>query len=657
MMSPSDVDAQRRPRRDAEQRLAELGAYVTRQYERTFDQGNERLAEIYGYAMEEFFLHRNPAPLRSLPYLKRIPVTIEEFVESPDYLGNVVKVWPALMADLKILNPDVLVGEDPVHEAFLGGATGIGKSTVARITLLYQLYMLTCLRSPHRLYGLEASTRFVFPLQSVSPEVTQRVLYEPLRQMFEDMPYARKYLTWNRKKTSAPELEGGIDVVPLLANVESLLGQAIPGAILDEVNHMRIVERSKRVAGPRGQGGRYDQAEEVYSELSQRRRSRFLNQGVSIGCIVVCSSTRYVNDFLDRRIREAEEAGQANVVSTRHKRYDVVPSDRYSGETFSLLIGTDRYRTRILVDDETPPLGARVEDVPVEHLDEFRRDPDYALRNIVGIAVDSITPFISMREKIADAIEEGEAIGLEHWVSNPEVVLERDGFPDWLEAAMPADRRASRFVHIDLSRTRDACGIAIVKCLGMVNVVDPEFPDTVEAKPKFAVEAAISIRPSRDAELQFADLRSWLMQLVDRYQINIYQVSFDGYQSVDFRQVLGRRGIKTVEISVDRSPQHYEYLRECLYEGRIAMVDSDVLRRELIELEVNPETQRIDHPPKGSKDVADAVCGAVAAAARSRNVRTEAGYYDGDGNQKNSSQPMERPAGTPRPQRYVYVPW
>ena len=80
---------------------------------------------------------------------------------------------------------------------------------------------------------------------------------------------------------------------------------------------------------------------------------------------------------------------------------------------------------------------------------------------------------------------------------------------------------------------------------------------------------------------------------------------------MDSIQIFRRRGLRADEQSVDRTSEPYEYLRECLYEGLLALVDSPTLQRELKQLERNPETGVIDHPPRGSKDVADAVCGAV----------------------------------------------
>ncbi|MEE9300244.1 MAG: hypothetical protein V3V17_03855, partial [Alphaproteobacteria bacterium] len=533
------------------------------------------------------------------------------------------------------------VGEEPVHEAYLGGATGIGKSTLARITLAYQVYLLSWLRDPHWLYGHDRSTIYVFPLQSVDPAITRRVLYEPLREMFETMPFAQRHLPWNRRRTASLEFAGGIYIVPLLANPEKLLGQTIPGAILDEVNYLRIVERSFRVAGPRGLGGRYDQAEELYRELAQRRKSRFGGSAVSIGTLILSSSAHYEDDFLDRRMAEVEERAEPNIVITRHRRYDVLPADRYAGPSFRLLVGNERTQTRILEDDEEAPEGARVEDVPIEHRPEFRRDPDFALRAVIGIAAGAISPFIRRRETIAKAFELGE--GLAPWVETQEVVLARDGYPSWREDALPQDRKTPHFLHIDLALSRDACGIAIIKPRGMVKLSDPESPGVFLSKPRFVVEAAIALQPSPDAEINFSKLRAWLMQLVDRHDIDFSSVTMDGYQSADTIQIFRHRGIRAEVLSVDTTPAPYETRLDCLYEERIAFVESATLRRELSQLERDAETGYVDHPPRGSKDVADAVAGAVFSATRSREIRSEIGFEDEEGDPVRYRRPRPQP--------------
>ncbi|MEE8273416.1 MAG: hypothetical protein V3R88_01910, partial [Alphaproteobacteria bacterium] len=113
-----------------------------------------------------------------------------------------------------------------------------------------------------------------------------------------------------------------------------------------------------------------------------------------------------------------------------------------------------------------------------------------------------------------------------------------------------------------------------------------------------------------------------------------------------------KAGIRAEELSVDRTPEPYEYLRRCLYQNRVAMVESETLKVELAQLEFNTEKNKIDHPPRGSKDLADAVCGAIYAASQSRSVRADVGYHNPDGQRTRARHPRERLSGYTRPQGF-----
>ena len=156
--------------------LDDLLRRAERAYASALANGHTRSVEILRYAIDQLE-EGNPNPMRWIVMLREAPVTIDEFVESTDFLGMADQVWPALRETLRDMNPDVFTGEVPMHEVYLGGATGVGKSTLARITILHQVYLLTCFRDLRSLYGLEPSTIFVFPLQSIKPDVTRRTLY------------------------------------------------------------------------------------------------------------------------------------------------------------------------------------------------------------------------------------------------------------------------------------------------------------------------------------------------------------------------------------------------------------------------------------------------------------------------------------------------
>lgn len=86
-------------------------------------------------------------------------------------------------------------------------------------------------------------------------------------------------------------------------------------------------------------------------------------------------------------------------------------------------------------------------------------------------------------------------------------------------------------------------------------------------------------------------------------------ISADSFQSVDMLQTFRRAGFITG--SMDRTTAPYEYLKSALYDERVSIPDHPVLRRELIALEIDHKSGKVDHPPTGSKDFADALAGVV----------------------------------------------
>jgi hypothetical protein len=330
-----------------------------RAYSAALASGYEREALIFKHAAEQLIEHENPEFFNAVGHMSRMPVTIDEFMDSGEFLGcdtdePLMEMWPKLRPVIRSMNPDVFVGEAPMHTILMGGATGWGKTHAALATNLYQVYLLSCFDNPHALFGLNKSTTpIVFMFMTVSGTVTKRVLFQPFRAVWTNMPYAKRWTRWDRRRESELVLDNNVHIVPALASLQSMVGQAICGAITDEISFMSIVEESKQVAGNYGMGGRYDQADIVFSNITRRRARSFTTRGVSIGCVCAPSSTRYKGDYIDQKMAEAEELQTPGVLTQRYKQYDIAPlkdAEDLLGKTFRLLVGTDDYPTRVLHD-------------------------------------------------------------------------------------------------------------------------------------------------------------------------------------------------------------------------------------------------------------------------------------------------------------------
>lgn len=594
----------------------------------------KRVAQILEHACLKLIEEDNPHWLRVLPMMQRWPVTIDEFLNSKDFLGDIVDVWPTLQQDVFAINPDIMLGEGPIHQVLIGGATNTGKTEVSKVSLLYRTYLLTCFKHPQHVFHLNQATMLVVMFQNVQITQTRRVQYDPFRANFLAMPYTRKYIRYDKHREASLVLKDlNIEITMGLPTVQAMVGAAIVLGHQDEVNFMQVVENSKQVAGAAGQGGFFDQAEIAFRNMTRRRKGRMSTQGPDFSLIAVTSSTRYKDDFLDRRMDEAEKNGEIGVGDTqgvlmfRHKQYEVQPPERYRGEKIRVLVGNDYYGTRLIGDDEVEgkdyPEGAHVEIVPAEFKSDFQTDPEGSLRDVIGISSNALTPYITQRHKIAEAVVRGRQRGLKLWVEKQDVNLTTEGMPQFVEENMPPrDTRAleTRYVHIDLSKSKDRCGIAVVKVDGHKAILD-EKTGVREYLPAFVVEMAVSIKPSAAKEIDISEVRQWVMLLHTYYGFRLGSVTYDGYQSAESMMMWRKAGVPSFHVTNDTTTEVYDAFKSALYQDRVDIIESEVLRIELGQLEQNDKTGKIDHPPKGSKDVSDAVSSACYAASRARDVR------------------------------------
>lgn len=605
----------------------ELLKNAERMYELAVKHGETRNAKITLNAFRELHENNNPHYIYALQKLRRMPVLIDEFIESPEFLGEQIEVWPALKESILTINPDILAGEKGYNEALFLGASGSGKSVRAMVTNLYQLYLVDCFDWPQEMYKLSRPTELVFMFTSIKPTTAEKVLYKPFRQYFTQMPYVKKYVEYNKDIESELILNQNKVVRAASANVNSLVAHAIMSGIVDEINFFARVTNSKQTPD----GSVFDQAEVIHRTIRNRRKSRFTTAGPNPGVICISAQTRYKGDFTDRRVDQLRKTREEDVIYFREKRYEVWPKDKLSDKTFKILVGCDEYPTRIL-DNSTAnyvlPKNAQVEDVPMNFYDDFLRDPEYALREIVGISTNAITPFIAQRQKIYEAVTPWNARELKPWTTennyklNEYSKLNDNGMPVIIDENLPKDGKP-RYVHVDLSIVQDRCGIGISHIDGYMEVGE-------EKLPFYVVDWVVTLEPDSVNQVDVAQVRRWIVDLKLKYGINIARVTYDGFQSIETIQQLRKLGINAMNISVDKTLEPYENLKSALYSERVALPDNDLLKQELAGLELNMNANggkgKVDHTPVMGKDSADACTGAIYNASLSADSKQNSGF-------------------------------
>ncbi|MCH8156991.1 MAG: hypothetical protein IID18_04445, partial [Nitrospinae bacterium] len=127
-----------------------------------------------------------------------------------------------------------------------------------------------------------------------------------------------------------------------------------------------------------------------------------------------------------------------------------------------------------------------------------------------------------------------------------------------------------------------------------------------ETRPFIKIDFVLDIVSPKNGEIEFSKIRELIYQLL-KSGINIKGVTLDAFQSRDTIQQLRRKGIPSQVFSVDDDPKAYLLLRDTFYDKRIIIPSHDRLIEELKFLELDELKGRIDHLPRKSKDLSDAL--------------------------------------------------
>jgi hypothetical protein len=127
-----------------------------------------------------------------------------------------------------------------------------------------------------------------------------------------------------------------------------------------------------------------------------------------------------------------------------------------------------------------------------------------------------------------------------------------------------------------------------------------------QAAPIVEVDAVRYWTPTSDKSVDFTEVKDYILSLRSA-GFNIRVCTFDRWNSHDMMQQLKAYGINTETLSVAK--KHYDDMAMVVLEERLTGPHLPLLIDELLQLKIMRD--RVDHPRKGSKDLADAVCGSI----------------------------------------------
>jgi hypothetical protein len=547
--------------------------------------------------------------LQAHPEFAMRPATIREFI-GPGYLDD-DKVRPGVLAGLVEVFGEEVSGDmlSRVRRAVFTGAIGIGKTTFASIALTYMLHWVKCLKDPQEYYGLMKGTVISLMLMSTSMKLAQEVTFGAVKARINNSDWFKQYCpVINEKMTTQMRFPGDIWIVPGTSEETSFEGHNILAGIIDEGDSHKIT-------------GKKDYAEAAYDTINSRIASRYPDfyAGDHRGLMIVIGQMKSKSGFMMRKYLEFTEDPAAN--SMRMSLWESFGWHMFTKDKGDIERGIetserdsfyfDTRRKKLLTKEAAQLIMNKdLIEVPKVYEKQFQNDPVKALRDLAGIPPEADDPFISQTDRIIDCQEGwkdayGESpVGIEFTLDDivlPKLFKPYDDF--------------KRVIHIDTAYSAD--GDALGFAMGHVPYKRTIFD---EERPVIVFDMLMRLKARSGTQIDFGQLREFIYGLTER-GFDISMISMDGFNTADMIQQLKKKKYKVQYVSVDKTKGPYEDLREAINDRRClhpalmslpSITDTKPINIAYKELsELSDTGRKIDHPPLGSKDVADAMAGVV----------------------------------------------
>lgn len=542
-----------------------------------------------------------------------VPVDIETFLKDRKYMGNswhtpegTFKLYPFWLEKLKQLFPNNI--DTAVNNFIESGARGLGKSDIAVAIGQYLMHRVMCLKNPLAYFGLRPSEKICFAFMNITEYLARDIGISKFQNSIQMSPWfmdrgtlsGTKDIIWNPPKY--------IDII-IGSQPRHVIGQAVLYSFFDEISFIptQDIEKQKQ------------RAIDMIDTAIGGMKTRFTEGGKNPGIIILASSKRSEKSFLEEHMKKKVVSEHDNVIIVDEAVWDVKPKGTYSDETFKIAVGNRFLVSQIIPDnedeDEYRKQGYRIINAPVDLRSEFVDDIDRALCDFAGISSSNLSTYISgarweackcdgvLNPFTKDIIEVGNA---------PD---DKQQYSDYFDLSkIPSELKSKPlFVHLDMSISGDKTGIGGVFIYGK----KPSENQNQAAKDLYFQTAfGVSVKAPKGYQVSFEKNRNFIRWLREQ-GFNVKMVSSDTFQSYDLQQQLKSENFNTDILSVDRvDTDHicrpYQYFRSTIYEQRIRVFKKcDLLTNEVVSLERNGNTGKIDHPENGSKDLSDAICGAT----------------------------------------------
>ena len=522
---------------------------------------------------------------------RETPVNAKEFVEGEAYLGqpplsqvqyDIVEAMSQIYKQEDLI--DLLGDEEGTryykkytkNEIILQLGKGSGKDFVSTVACAYIVYKLLCLKDPARYYGKPSGDAIDIINVAINAQQAKNVFFKGFKNKIENSPwFAGKY----NSKAESIEFDHSITVYSGHSERESHEGLNLIVAVLDEISGF-----AQEVGTGNDQG---KTADNIYKAFRASVDSRFPD----LGKVALLSFPRFPGDFISQKYDDV--IAEKDVITKTHK-FLMNPDLPESADGNTLEITWDE---DTILSYKYPGVFALKRPTwvvnPTRSVDDFKisffTDLGDAMQRFACVPTYSSDAFFKQVEKVRNCMT----------IRNP-----IDSYKRFDETFKP-DPNKKYYVHADLAQKHDKCAVAIAHVEKWVNI--QVINNYEQVAPIVVVDAVVYWEPKIEGPVNLSEVKLWIQNL-RRQGFDLGMVSFDRWQSFDIQNELKQVGIRTETVSVAK--KHYEDMAMLIYEERLAMPAIELLFEELTELKIM-KNNRVDHPRKSSKDLADAVCGAI----------------------------------------------
>lgn len=355
---------------------------------------------------------------------------------------------------------------------------------------------------------------------------------------------------------------------------------------------------------------------DTYNTITARIKGTFRKNGEVCGKFFAVSSKKSDSDFLEDYVATQMRSGAGDHMYVDDKpQWEVLPKSMFNPSVFYIAVG-DRHKRGFVVPDnqtsfdsleELRQQGYKLLTPPLDMRPEFVADFDIALRDLAGISVPGALSFIT-QDVITECINSSRRNCFYNDILQIGV---RDNYS--IEEFFHFEeiehlKHCPTYIHMDLSLNTDKSGLSGVCINGRRDITDID--GKTFSYPTFCHLFSVSLEAPRGDKIPYEKILTFLCWL-RRKGLNIQIISRDQFQSEYMAQLLEAQGFTVNKISLDRTPDGYLALRSVLIEHRVDMLDCQLLQDELIHLQRDAVTGKVDHPVGGSKDSADSFAGAI----------------------------------------------